>query len=515
MKKYVIGMDIGGTNTDAVLVDEQSNIICAVKSTTTGDISLGFGAALNALFKQSAIKPEQIKGVFLGTTHATNAILQKKDLFRVGVIRIAGQKPEALPVAYAWPGELKDAVLGGVETISGGFDCNGKTITDLDIEEAREAIQSLLEKAVDSIAIIGVFSPINGYQEQVVSDLIKEMAGPDFPLSLSYEIGGIGFIERENSTILNAALKQVMQKGFYSLQATCEKLGLTCSLMITQNDGSLIEIERAINYPVLTISAGPTNSFIGGVRLATVDNAIVVDIGGTSTDVGLVRKGFPVRSLNKSNIGGVSLNFPMPDVLSIALGGGSTVCFDAERPFIGPNSVAKLLTSNALCFGGTELTLTDVALRMGNLEIKESNPDLVCLDLNNASLVFKKIKTQLDVLIANIQGEQKDLPVIFVGGGSALLPSSYFQQGYQKPSFFNVANAYGAALSEISGTIDTVVSLQNREEVLNQLYEEAKQKAIDQGAKPETLRLIDQQIIPYSYVPNQMARVIIRYSGKR
>lgn len=83
------------------------------------------------------------------------------------------------------------------------------------------------------------------------------------------------------------------------------------------------------------------------------------------------------------------------------------------------------------------------------------------------------------------------------------------------PSFFNVANAYGAALSEISGTIDTVVSLQNREEVLNQLYDKAKQKAIDQGAKPETLRLIDQQIIPYSYVPNQMARVVIRYSGKR
>ena len=515
MKKYVIGMDIGGTNTDAVLVDEQNKIVWSVKTTTTEDISLGFEAALNNLIERASISPEQIQGVFLGTTHATNAILQKRDLFRVGVIRIAGQRPETLPVAFAWPEELKNAVIGGAETISGGLECHGDTLTDLCKDEIRKAIESLLEKEVDSIAIIGVFSPLNGYQEQVVSDWIKEIAGSDFPISLSHEIGGIGFIERENSTILNAALKRVMQKGFYSLQAACTALKLTCPLMITQNDGSLIEIQRAIDYPVLTISAGPTNSFIGGAKLAGLENTIVVDIGGTSTDIGLVRKGFPIRSLNKSNIGGVSLNFSVPDVLSIALGGGSTVCFDIDQPIIGPNSVAKELTSRALCFGGDKLTLTDIALCMGNLEIKESNPDLVCLGLDSAKVVFKKIKAQLDVLIANIQGENKDIPVVFVGGGSALLPSSYFQEGYQMPSFFNVANAYGAALSEISGTIDTVVSLQNREEILNQLYEKAKKKAIDQGARPETLRLIDQQIIPYSYVPNQMARVVIRYSGKR
>ena len=305
-------MDIGGTNTDAVLVDEQNKIVGAVKTTTTEDISLGFSTALKDLIEQSAIKPEQIEGVFLGTTHATNAILQKKDLFRVGVIRIAGQRPETLPVAFAWPKELKDAVIGGIETISGGLECHGGTLTDLCKEETRKAIQSLLEQAVGSIAIIGVFSPLNGDQELSVSSLVKEIAGFDFPISLSHEIGGIGFIERENSTILNAALKQVMQKGFYSLQTACKSLNLTCPLMITQNEGSLIEIQRAIDYPVLTISAGPTNSFIGGVRLAGLDNAIVVDIGGTSTDVGLVRKGFPIRSLNKSNIGGVSLNFSMP-----------------------------------------------------------------------------------------------------------------------------------------------------------------------------------------------------------
>lgn len=427
----IIGIDIGGTNTDAVLVNKENIILSSVKYPTTEDISVGFSEALKQL------QPYDAESIFLGTTHATNAILKRKGLYRVGLIRIAGQRP-LLPPAYGWPRDLREAVLGGVETIDGGFECHGGPLTPL--SNAKDAIERLLEKGVESIAIVGVFSPINGEQEKQIAELV----GQRIPISLSSEIGGIGFIERENSTLLNAALKKVMQTGFTSLQ----KAAGSIPLKITQNDGSLIDMARAIEYPVLTISAGPTNSFMGGVRLAGLDHAIVVDIGGTSTDVGLVRKGFPIRSVNQSHIGGVMLNFPMPDVCSIAMGG--------------------------------------------------------------RDLVLK----QLDQLIAPLQ-KKGEVPVLFVGGGSALLPASYFKKGYQKPPYFTVANAYGAALAEISGTVDTVVSLRNREEVLHGLYEMAQQRAVDLGANPATLRLIDQQIIPYSYVPNQMARVVIRYSGKR
>ena len=205
----------------------------------------------------------------------------------------------------------------------------------------------------------------------------------------------------------------------------------------------------------------------------------------------------------------------MPDVLSVALGGGSIIRFHSNKPLIGPISVAKSLTSQALSFGGNELTLTDVALVMGHIEIEDSQSERASIDLVQGTTIFDQVKEKLNELVLKIRGEYKDLPIIFVGGGSALLPPCFFQEGYQMPEFFNVANAYGAALSEISGTVDTIVSLQNREEVLDKLYEQAKQKAIDQGAKKETLRLVDQQIISYSYVPNQMARVIVRYSGKR
>ncbi len=512
---YIIGVDIGGTNTDAVLVDQNEKIIGVVKTSTTEDISIGFSLALKQLLEQSAIAPEQIQNLLLGTTHATNAILQKKDLFRVGVIRIAGQRPEALPVAFSWPKDLKDAVIGGEETINGGFECHGGTLTPLCKNEMIQAIERLIEKQVDSIAIVGVFSPLNGSQEKVVGTVVREIAGDTFPISLSHEIGGIGFIERENSTILNASLKRVMQQGFCSLQSASQSLGICCPLLITQNDGSLIAIERAVDYPVLTISAGPTNSFIGGARLANLENAIVVDIGGTSTDIGQLRRGFPIRSLNKSNIGGVSLNFPMPDVLSVALGGGSIIRFNSNKLLIGPTSVGKFLNTQALSFGGKELTLTDAALVMGHIEIEQSQPQKAALSPAQGEAIFDQVKGALNELILKIQGEYKDLPIVFVGGGCALLPASFFQEAYQMPPFFNVANAYGAALAEISGTVDTVVSLHNREEVLDALYEKAKQEAIDRGANAETLRLVDQQIIPYSYVPNQMARVIVRFCGKR
>ena len=271
-----------------------------------------------------------------------------------------------LPTGISWPCDLKEAVIVATETIGGGLECHGGALTTLCQKEARSAIQRLLDQGVESLAIIGVFSPLNGEQEKLVANLISGV-----PVSLSYEIGGIGFIERENSTVLNAALKGVMETGFRRLEAACTALKLTCPLMITQNDGSLITMARAIDYPVLTISAGPTNSFMGGCRLARLDQAIVVDIGGTSTDVGLIRNGVPVRSLNRSMIGGVALNFPMPDVLSIALGGGSLVDLTSMR--IGPQSVAKNLKQQALSFGGDQLTLTDIALSMGYVCIPGAN----------------------------------------------------------------------------------------------------------------------------------------------
>lgn len=510
---YTIGVDIGGTHTDAVLIDSEGKVLFTTKSATTEDIVSGFSKVLEQLFSGSAIAVSSIQSIFLGTTHATNAILQKKDLYRVGLLRLAGHNPDSLPPCSDWPEDLKEVLFVGCETVSGGYECHGTPITPLCLVEAKDAIEKLLKMGAESLAVIGVFSPQNGEQELAIKKLVGEYLGESFPLSLSHQVGGVGFIERENSTILNSALKKVMTQGFRELEASCRQLGIDCPLFITQNNGTIIDLTHALEYPVLTISAGPTNSFIGAGRLTGLSDAIIVDIGGTSTDIGLIRKGFPRRSLNTSQVGGVKLNFPMPDVLSIAIGGGSYVNLSNSKPEIGPRSTGKDFRTQSFSFGGNALTLTDVAVKLGK-EIPGACKEKVPCTHEEAYGVIREALQRIDHEIALLEGEQCMLPILLVGGGAQLLPRDLLGDRHIIPNYANVANAYGAALAEISGVVDRVVSLQQRETVLQELQEEAKLAARKRGADASTLQIVDLQIIPYHYVPNQMARVVVTAAGK-
>ena len=135
---------------------------------------------------------------------------------------------------------------------------------------------------------------------------------------------------------------------------------------LSQNDGTLMTMEHARRYPILTIACGPTNSIRGASYLSHLDNAIVIDVGGTTTDLGVIQAGFPRESGVAVTIGGVRTNFRMPDVYSIGLGGGSIVREHADGSVtVGPDSVGYRLTEKALVFGGDTLTATDIAVRLG------------------------------------------------------------------------------------------------------------------------------------------------------
>ena len=335
IQKYKIGIDIGGTNTDIVLVDSKDQIAAQTKTSTTPEIQDGIKIALTHILNETKVNTDEITGIFLGTTQITNAVHQFSDLYRVGVIRIAGHHPQSLPSCYSWPENLKK-ILVDTATIDGGFECHGDPISVLNPQQIKSAVESLMKKKMESLAVIGVFASLNPRQELLVKKIVQDMTKGAIPVSLSHQIGGTGFIERENSTILNASLKRVMSNVFKRLVSTCTELGLTCPIWLTQNNGSILDLPHAIEYPVLTISAGPTNSFIGGTRLAGIADAIVIDIGGTSTDVGVVHRGIPRRCLNNSKIGGIALNFPMPDVYSIAMGGGSHIEITQNKIEIGP-----------------------------------------------------------------------------------------------------------------------------------------------------------------------------------
>jgi len=511
MKKYQIGVDIGGTNTDVVLLDEKKNVLASCKKITSCPLEKSVIEAILELLHSQEVLPTAIEAIFLGTTHATNAILEAKELLKVGLIRIAGHRPDSSP-AFFWPAELRCSVLQSYECIDGGFECHGAPITPFDKDQAREAIRKLFAHNVQSIAVVGCYSSVNNAEELEVKELIKEMLGTDFPVALSSEIGGIGFLERENATLLNASLKKVISDGFSQMQQALGRCGMNAPLFMVQNDGSIMSLQQAIEMPILTIAAGQTNSFIGGCKVAGVSRACVVDIGGTSTDIGVVTNALPKRSCQATKIGGVELQFAIPDVLSLALGGGSIIAHGA----IGPQSVARMLLEKAQCFGGNTLTFTDVGVVLGVLDLPGANPTLVDLTKERAKELLLLAKDMLLYGIQKVVGKEKDLPIVVVGGASALVKAALPDLPLLIPQHAHVANAVGAALAGISATTQIVAPLsQNREALLEEIKAKTCQEAISRGANGALTRVANVEIIPYAYSKEGLAKIRVTAIGPR
>ncbi|MBS0621749.1 MAG: hydantoinase/oxoprolinase family protein [Verrucomicrobia bacterium] len=497
----IIGIDIGGTHTDGVLVQGRT-VVKSCKLPTTFPLEKGVAAVL----KELVVDPSLIQEVVVGTTHATNAILEARGLLRVGVLRIAGQGP-AIEPCLDWPNSLVQAVFVGCETIGGGFHVDGRELTPFSLQEAQKGIERLLEKGAEAMAVVGLFSPLCADQERAVGELLAAI-----PHTLSHRLGGMGFLERENAALLNSALKRCLKEGFADLKETVRQAGIETPLWMTQNNGTLISLEEAIELPVLTLCAGPTNSFVGAAHLAQLQDAVIVDIGGTSTDIGVVQGGFARRSLNQSEVGGVRLSFPMPDVLSLSVGGGSLVSL-GETPQIGPRSCASELLKRSQSFGGSELTLTDLALHLGHLRIQGARS--VSLKGEDVERAFGEVLQQIQRAIQRAEIGKSDLPIVVVGGGASLMPAGMGQR-YVIPPHAGAANAYGAALAEVSGQVDTVISLeQERHKKLEELQQLAIDRAVSAGALRSAVRIAHMEVVSYSYMPGGMARVSLVAAGAR
>ena len=168
------------------------------------------------------------------------------------------------------------------------------------------------------------FSPASNEHELLALDILRNELGDELPVSLSHQVGSLGLLERENATILNAALSRGgIERGARIRGRPRRPTGSTSSSYLTQNDGTLMTAAEARRFPVLTLGSGPTNSMRGACALAGVDDAVVLDVGGTSCDAGILVGGFPRESTAAIEVGGVRTNFRMPDLISIGLGGGT------------------------------------------------------------------------------------------------------------------------------------------------------------------------------------------------
>ncbi|MGH7910300.1 MAG: hydantoinase/oxoprolinase N-terminal domain-containing protein, partial [Candidatus Dormibacteraceae bacterium] len=318
-----IGIDVGGTNTDAVLMDGQA-VLAECKSPTTKDVTAGILSSLRGLGQRRPFDPAQIQGVMIGTTHFTNAVVERRRLQRTAALRLALPATAALPPMVDWPEDLHGAIGGDTYLCHGGFEFDGREISPFDEGEVRRAAEDIARKGIGTVAISSVFSPVNAEMERRAGDIVAGVI-PGVQVSFSHEIGRIGLLERENATILNACLRQLAEEVTRALQSAVHEAAITAPLFISQNDGTLMSVDYCRQYPVATFASGPTDSMRGAAFLSGERDCVVVDIGGTTSDVGALHRGFPREASVAVQVGGVRTNFRMPDVLTYGLGGGSLV----------------------------------------------------------------------------------------------------------------------------------------------------------------------------------------------
>lgn len=506
-----IGIDVGGTNTDAVLMSG-SKVIAKIKTPTTADVTTGITTALQHLIKSGERVSTQVTAVMIGTTHFTNAVVERRRLQATAIVRLGLPATKALPPMVDWPTDLRDTIGNHAFLVHGGHEFDGRALSEIDPDEIRAVARQIGALGIRSVAVSAVFSPVNGEAEKQAADIIREVLG-DVSISLSHEIGRMGLLERENAAILNSCLQDLSRKTITAFRQALQESGIHAPLYIAQNDGTLMSAEYAQQYPVSTFSSGPTNSMRGAAFLSGLKNAMVVDIGGTTADVGALSQGFPREASVAVQVGGVRTNFRMPDVLSIGLGGGSLVQADPLQ--IGPRSVGYELTQKALVFGGDVLTATDIAVAAGYAEIGDRSR-VAHLDPALVAAAVERIHVMTEEAIDRMKISAGDVPVILVGGGSVLIQRAL--KGCSqliKPEHFEAANAVGAAIAQISGEVDRIFSLDklSRSEALDQAKAESVQRAVTAGADPATVQIVDVEDVPLAYLPSNATRIRIKSVG--
>ncbi|MCW3002094.1 MAG: Hydantoinase/oxoprolinase [Conexibacter sp.] len=508
-----IGVDVGGTNTDGVLMDGD-RVLAEVKRSTTPDVTTGILEGLRSLLDQSGVAPEAIQGVMIGTTHFTNAVVEGRRLLEVASVRLGLPATEALPPLVDWPERLHRAVGGHVYLCHGGHEFDGRPIAPLDRDELRRVADDIAAKGLKAVAISSVFSPINEELEREAAEILRETV-PDVAVSLSAQIGRLGLLERENATIINASLSELAAHIAEAFRAALRESGIAAPVYLSQNDGTLMTVEFAERYPVATFASGPTNSMRGAALLSGLTDCGVVDIGGTTSDVGMLIQGFPREAKATVEIGGVRTNFRMPDVLPLGIGGGSRVVWD-DGVAVGPESVGYELITRGLVFGGDTLTATDVAVAGGLADI--GDPARVAhLDRAQVRATLQSIEARIAEAVDRMKTASDPIPVVVVGGGSILLGDELPGAArLVRPEHSSVANAIGAAIAQVGGEVDQVFSIGgelSRDQALERARELAAERAVAAGARGDSVRIVDVEELALAYVPGNAVRIKVKAVG--
>lgn len=504
-----LGVDVGGTHTDAVVID-RDRVIASCKALTTSDIAAGITSAIDQVLSESRVPAENLQAVMLGTTQFTNAVVERRELKETAAIRLGMPATASVPPLYDWPDDLHRAIGNHTFLVHGGHHYDGAVLSPVSESEIAEVATAIRERELTAAAITSVFAPVNDASERHFAAGLRQQL-PDLDITLSCELGRVGLLERENATLLNSSLKHFARYVVAAFETALVELKILAPFFLSQNDGTLMAASVAMDYPVLTFSSGPTNSMRGASFLCGRENAVVVDVGGTTADIGMLIDGFPRESSVAVDIGGVPTNFRMPDVLALGLGGGTRV--DGEQ--VGPESVGHDLVTQARVFGGDVLTATDVAVAAGRVSI--GDPAKVAeLDADYVRAIGERFSQMIADGIDRIKTAANPVPVIAVGGGHFLVPDNL--PGVSeviRPEHAAVANAIGAALAKVSGEAEVIYSRSetSRDTALARVESIARRKAVEAGALAATLVIVDIEELAMAYLAEGAGRIRLRVVG--
>ena len=454
-----VGIDVGGTFTDLMLVDDEHETISVHKvPSTPADPSVATISGLRELCDADSRPLEQIEQLLHGTTVATNIVLERKGS-KTGMITTEGfrdviyvgrhRRPKTFSIYQDLPWRDPSLVDRRLRMpVSERIVPPGEVQTELDEQQVRDAIKRLREEDVEAVAVCFLFSFLNPAHELRVKQILAEEM-PDAHLSISHEVTPQHReYERFSTTALNAYIGPKTSRYLASMSGALQQLSPRTEFHLMASNGGTLTVDGAVQRPTQLLMSGPVAGIIGGIavgRAAGLDSVITLDVGGTSADIGVAPGGqLRMKHLYDTNIGGYDVMVPMVDLDTIGAGGGSIARIDAGGLLrVGPHSAGAV--PGPVCYGqgGTEPTATDAQVVLGrlrrqarlagNLELtvepaREALARLgerLSMDPDETALGVTQIITQNMVNAISINSVQKgfdprDFSLVAFGGGGPL-----------------------------------------------------------------------------------------------
>jgi N-methylhydantoinase A len=378
---YRLGVDVGGTFTDLLLLDEATGNFWRRKTPSTPpDSSVGILNGVTAVCEAAGVTPSEIEIFLHGTTVATNAILEGKGA-RVGLIVTDGYRqimqiarsfvPGGLAGWIVWPKPKPLAALIDTVETKGRMSARGEELAPLDEAEIRAAITKLGAQGVEALTVALINSYANGAHEDRIGEIAAEIL-PHIPVSLSHRVlPEMQEYERTLTTVANAAVRPIVGRYVRSLREKLRGTGMAGRLSLLRSDGGLMSSEKSEEHPVSLLMSGPAGGVTGALwvgRNAGIRNILTLDVGGTSTDVALIENLEP-RRVRTTEVGHLSVRVSSLDVKTVGAGGGS-IAYVPELTGalrVGPQSAGAIPGPVAYGKGGTQPTVTDANVVLGYL----------------------------------------------------------------------------------------------------------------------------------------------------